>query len=90
MNRAAVRRVKPGDDIDARGLAGAVRSDEAENFAGGDLEAENIERAEAAEALHQPVDGEERRRQGTSMPHRCNNETSPLGRNITSPMISAP
>ena len=30
------------------------------------------------------------RAQGTSIPHRCSNEASPFGRNITRPMSRAP
>src|SRR5208282_537769 len=59
MDRAAVGPVEAGDDIDAGGLARSVRSDQTENFAGVDAEAEGVERAKAAKALDQPVDGEQ-------------------------------
>ena len=54
---AGVGPVEAGDDVDAGGLAGAVRPDEAEDFAGADAEAQDVERAKAAKALHQAVHG---------------------------------
>src|SRR5581483_1825259 len=50
---AAIGRVESGNHIDRRGLAGAVRTDKAEDFPRNDMEAQAIERREAAEALHQ-------------------------------------
>ena len=60
-DRAAVRPVKPGNDIDARGLAGAIRSDQAEDLAGSHRKVQAVERAKAAEAFHYTVDGQKRR-----------------------------
>ena len=45
-----------------RGLAGPVRSEEAEGFAGGDVEVDAVDRGELAEALGQPAGMDERRR----------------------------
>ena len=86
---AAVRRIEAGDDVDAGGLAGPVGADEAEHLAGGELQADAVERAEAAEAFHNVFDAEQRA-QGTRMPRRVNSETRPFGRNITSATISRP
>src|SRR2546422_1566595 len=48
--------------VDERGLARAVRSDETEPLARLHLERHPVERGEAAEALHEPVHLEQRRR----------------------------
>ena len=48
---AAVGRVKAGDHVDRGGLAGAVGTDQSQDFAGRDMEAQAVERVEAAEAL---------------------------------------
>ena len=45
-----------GDQIEERGLAGAVRSDQGVDVAGRHLDLEIVERVEAAEALGQPLD----------------------------------
>ena len=42
---------EPGDDVEQRGLAGAVRADEADDLAGADRERHVVERGDAAEAL---------------------------------------
>src|SRR5271169_1870587 len=50
---APVRRVKTRDHIDRGGLAGAVGTNQPQNFAGGNMETQSVERVEAAEALHE-------------------------------------
>jgi hypothetical protein len=40
-----------GDDVDQGGLAGAVRSDETDDLARREIEADVVQRDEAAEAL---------------------------------------
>src|SRR5262249_39570945 len=57
---AAIGRVEAGDHVDAGGLAGAVRSHEAEDLARHQVEIDTVEGAEAAEALHQPLDAQQR------------------------------
>jgi hypothetical protein len=54
-----VRREHARDHVEQRRLAGAVRSDHREDFAGVDLEADAIDRDEAAEPLADAVDLEE-------------------------------
>src|SRR5258708_22091298 len=50
---AAVRRIEAGDHVDRGGLAGAVRPDQSQNFAGCDMEAQSVQRIKAAEAFCQ-------------------------------------
>jgi hypothetical protein len=56
---AAGRLDYPGDEIDGSGLAGAVRADEAEDFASFYIEAEIGDGLQAAEALAQMLDEED-------------------------------
>src|SRR5579883_2668400 len=58
---SAIGRIKAGDDIDAGRLAGAVGADEAEDLAWLQMEGQPVQRAEAAEALDEPLDLEQRR-----------------------------
>src|SRR5581483_4172231 len=58
---AAVAAQRTGDAVDQRGLARAVRADDAEPFAGTHAEAHFAQRAETAEALRQRPDLEQRR-----------------------------
>src|SRR5436190_4905004 len=51
---AGARALDPGDEVDERRLAGAVRSDDATDLAGLDREAHVVRRDEPAEALRQP------------------------------------
>src|SRR3970282_870608 len=51
---------RPGDAVDERGLARAVGPDEAEALAGRDVERDAFERREAAEALGQAPDFQQR------------------------------
>ena len=49
-----------GDQVEERGLAGAVRTDQGVNVAGRDLDRKIVEREKATEALGQPFDRETR------------------------------
>ena len=53
---AGVGRQHAGDEIEERGLAGAVRADQGVDVAGRHLELQIVERVEAAETLGQPLD----------------------------------
>src|SRR6202044_2336918 len=53
---AAIGGMQPGNDIDAGGLARAVRSDQAQHLARGQGKADAVERPEPAEALDQVPD----------------------------------
>ena len=53
---AAVAAQQPEQHPDRRGLAGAVRAEEAVHLARADVQVEPVERPEAAERLHQPAD----------------------------------
>ena len=48
---AAVARPQPFEDFDGRGLAGAVRAEQAEHFAGKDLEVDAFDRLEACRSF---------------------------------------
>src|SRR5262249_37657990 len=56
---ALVRAVDPGDDVEQRGLARAVRPDEANDLAVVDVEIDRIERNEPAEAAGEAAAGEQ-------------------------------
>src|SRR6266850_6017187 len=47
---AAVRPVEPGNEIEQRGLAGAVRAYDADQFAFGEVEIDVVDRRKPAEA----------------------------------------
>src|SRR5213075_1862799 len=51
MKTAGIRRVHAGEQVEERGLAGAVRADQAEDLARGDGEGNVFQRLQAAEAL---------------------------------------
>ena len=53
--------VEPGDEIEQRGLARAVRADDADQFAFVDRERQCVDGGDAAEAARQPGDVEQRR-----------------------------
>ena len=53
--------VEAGDAVEQRGLAGAVRPDQAADRAAGDVEADVLQRGHAAEADRDAVDREQRR-----------------------------
>ena len=54
--RAAIGRGQTGQQRHGRRLAGAVRSEQAENFAGANVEAQLVERDRAAELLANLID----------------------------------
>src|SRR5262249_30941069 len=58
-DRAAVGREGPREHVEDRALAGAVGPDEAEDLAGLDVERDVGDGGEAAEALGQPLDGQQ-------------------------------
>lgn len=60
---AAIGRIKAGDNVDAGGLAGPVRSDQSQNLAAREMERHPVQRAKSAEALHELLHPQERRRQ---------------------------
>ena len=57
---AAIAGQRARDAVDQRGLAGAVRADQADALALADLQADRVERGEAAEALAEARDVEDR------------------------------
>jgi hypothetical protein len=57
---ALVGRVGAGDDLDQRGLAGAVVADEGDDLAGGDLEVDLRQGLHGAEPLADPLQPEQR------------------------------
>jgi hypothetical protein len=58
-SRAAGGLDEPGHQVDGRGLAGAVRPDEAQQLALGQLEAEVVDGKDAAEALEERLELEQ-------------------------------
>ncbi len=50
MQRSAVRPHRSGNHVEQRGLAGAVRTDQPDDFAGGNGQRNTVERVQAAEA----------------------------------------
>src|SRR5262249_9400218 len=55
-----VRMVEAVDDVEHRGLAGAVRADNGADFAAGDIEGDFGQRLDASEREGDVFDGEER------------------------------
>src|SRR5258706_16339778 len=68
VNRAAVRRELPGDEVEQRGLAGAVRADDEPPLARLDVEIDVGGDAQAAERLAELVDGERAHGFGSALP----------------------
>ena len=58
---SAGRGLRPGDHVEGGGLAGAVRSDQPGDRAAPHLEAGAVDRGQAAIALHQLIDAQDRR-----------------------------
>ena len=88
---AVGRRQERGDQLEQRALAGAVRADHREDLAVRDLEADVVDRDQAAEALGQMLDAEQAHRSApirsrTSLPRL----RMPLGRNSITAIISTP
>ena len=61
VDGAAVRLVEPGDEIEQCGLAGAVRSNDADELALVDRERKRIDCGDAAETARQAGDLDQRR-----------------------------
>ena len=59
-DRSGVGREHAGDHVEQRGLAGAVRPDDRENAALGHLEADPVDRDQAAEPLAHAIDRQQR------------------------------
>ena len=55
VDRAGVRRLQPGDEIEQRRFAGAVRPDDAERFALRDFQLDAVDGFERAERSRQIV-----------------------------------
>ena len=64
-DRAFARRQRAGDHVEQRGLAGAVRSDDGEDRALGHLEADTVDRDQAAEALADALQRKQRAHLGS-------------------------
>src|SRR5690606_33337213 len=67
-DRAAVGLDQLGDQPQQGGLAGAVGADHADHLIAADLKADVVDRHQAAEALGQPLDLEERRAHDRASP----------------------
>src|SRR6185437_9068229 len=82
---------RAADAVDQRALAGAVRADQAESFAGVDVEADVVERNEAAEPLadilHAQQGGHLRLR---ACSRSCTSPTIPFGAMMTKAISSTP
>src|SRR6185369_9084193 len=89
---AAGRRMNAADEVDERGLAGAVRSDQADDLALVDGQAHAIDRVEPAEPPRYAVQGQERGHFAPPRPgHRSrSSDRMPLGRNSTSTTMMKP
>src|SRR5262249_481919 len=74
-----VGRVDPRQHVEERGLAGAVWADQAEDFAGRDLERHFAQRLHAAEALADPLGAEAAHEVSSRL--RTADGSSPAGRN---------
>ncbi len=62
LDGAGARRVEAAEAVEQRRLAGAVRTDQPEDLALADLEADAVERHDAAEANRDVTDGDDGRR----------------------------
>src|SRR5207302_11350632 len=85
--RARLGRVKSRQDVEQRGLAGAVGADQAENFAGADGKRDFRKRLHAAKALGDALGSQERHAACRPVSSRCLTAegSRPAGRNsITS------
>ncbi len=98
---AAVRRFQPGDEVEHRRLAGAVRADDAGDLAALDLEAGAVNRLDAAEALRDVADVQDdvcrggcgcahMRRLLGRMFQPCSSESNPPGMKRTTRMMIPP
>src|ERR1700733_8330047 len=90
QHRTAIGPLDPDDRLHDRRFAGAVRPDQAENFAGSDRKADFLDGVEATEALGQPFDLEMRvRRAHTVSRRRVIMPRKPPGKRSTTISASA-
>ena len=87
---AGVRPLEAGDQIEERGLAGAVRPDDADQLARRHREGDAPVGHDAAEALGDVRDGEQAHRALPACPARVRSPMSPEGWNTEMRMIRAP
>src|SRR6516164_8811640 len=83
------RALRPGDQAERGGLAGAVRTHEAHDIAGADDEAHTAQRRHAAIGLADIVEAEKRHPLAASN-RRCARPTMPSGTNSTKATSSRP
>ena len=86
-DRAGVGPVEPGDEIEQRRLAGAVRADDADELALGDVEIDAIDGGQAAEAPRQPA---QRMHATVRLLRHQTVPSRPCGRNRTSSSSTMP
>src|SRR5262249_6641843 len=103
---AGARRQQPGNEVEERGLAGAVRADDGVQARARKGKAEIVHGGQAAEALGQPLGAEDRlahgsvrssgapdcrsRRSVRRAIHSFHSPTTPRGANITTRIATAP
>ena len=56
---AGVWPVEPGHEVEQRRLAGAIRADDADEVAFGEIEIDGVDGGQAAETARQPAQGQE-------------------------------
>src|SRR5260370_38806464 len=97
---------KPRDEVEERGLAGAVRTNYGMELRAGEVEAQIVDRKQAAKALGQPLRAQDWLAHGSVRSltaragapprstmraiHSFHNPTTPLGANITTRMATVP
>src|SRR5919204_2769701 len=92
MHMARRGRMHAGDQVDQRGLAGAVRPNEADDLALVDVEADVVDGLEPAEPARDAIQGQKRRHFAIAFvgePSRIS-ASRPLGRNSTSTTMMTP
>ena len=103
---AAVGREQAGDQVEERGLAGAVRADDGVQASAGEVKAQAVDRGQSAEALGQLLGAQDRLAHGSvrslvstagsaSRSVKCASQsrqspTMPLGAKITTRMATTP
>ena len=79
-DRAAARRREAGDEMEERGLAGAVRTDHGMELARADLERDTVDRPDAAEVLRDLIETQQAH---VGFGRRCRYPSSPRGKSST-------
>src|SRR5262245_51487938 len=82
-NGAGGRRQHAGEDVDQRRLAGAVGTDDRDELAGANGEADPVERAELAVELSDSLGGEDHPRTGAATARRAKSPIRPSGAKMT-------